>query len=229
MNIRDNAIYSLSKYNNTIAGKIELAASTVPSQIILPSLIKEFSSRYKDISFSITQMDSVEVEEAVLNRQFEIGIIGTKLENKKLACSHLVDDKLVLITPNTGKYRDWNEKSIPFEQLAKECFIIREAGSGTRREFERIVEESGFSKSSINIVAQMNSIEAIKQSVSMGLGVSIVSLLSVRDYLNCGLLRAFDIEGLDLTRAFYVIHLKNKPLSPLNMVFLKYLNEKANK
>lgn len=227
INARDNAIYSLGRYTKDIKGKIELAASTVPSQIILPKLIKDFSTRYKEISFSITQMDSAEVTEAILEKQFEIGIVGTRLENSKLTCNHLVDDKLVLITPNTGKYKDRNDKAIPFSQLAKESFIIREAGSGTRKEFERIIEESGLSKSSINIVAQMNSIEAIKQSVSMGLGVSIVSLLSVQDYLNCGLLRAFDIEGLELSRAFYVIHLGNRPLSPLGSVFLKYLSEQA--
>lgn len=225
INARDNAIYSLGRYTKDIKGKIELAASTVPSQIILPKLIKDFSTQYKEISFSITQMDSAEVAEAVLDKQFEIGIVGTRLENSKLSCSHLVDDKLVLITPNTGKYKAWNSEAIPFSQLAKESFIIRETGSGTRKEFERIIEESGLSKSSINIVAQMNSIEAIKQSVSMSLGVSIVSLLSVQDYLKCGLLRAYDIEGLDLSRAFYVIYLKNRPLSPLGKVFLRYLNE----
>lgn len=229
INTRDNAVYSLSRYNNTVKGKIELAASTVPSQIILPKLIKEFASQYKEISFSITQMDSVEVAEAVMDKQFEIGIVGTKLKNSKLNCNHLIYDKLVLITPNTGEYAEWNKKSISFGQLAKESFIIREAGSGTRREFERIVEESGLSKSSINIIAQMNSIEAIKQSVSIGLGVSIVSLLSVQDYLKCGLLKAYDIEGLDLSRAFYVIYLNNRPLSPLSNVFLKYLNKTATK
>lgn len=224
INARDNAIYSLSEYGNAIKGKIELAASTVPSQIILPKLIKEFSSTYKDISFSISQMDSEEVAEAVLAKQFEIGIVGTKPESNKLDCSHLIDDKLVLITPSTSKYSGWSD-SVPFSKLIKESFIIREAGSGTRREFERIIEDGGLSMSSIHIIAQMNSIEAIKQSVSMGLGVSIVSLLSIQDYLKCGLLRAFDIEGLDLSRAFYVIHLSNRPLSPLSRVFLKYMNE----
>ncbi len=227
VNARDNAIFSLSKYNNTLKGKIELAASTVPSQIILPKLIKEFTTEYKDISFSITQMDSIQVAEAITEKKFEIGIVGTKIEGGKINCSHIVDDKLVLITPNMGKYIDWHEKNIPFNDLSKESFIIREAGSGTRHEFERIVTESGLSKNSINIIAQMNSIEAIKHSVSMGLGVSIVSLLSVLDYLKCGMLKAFDIQGLDLSRAFYVIHLNNRPLSPLNKVFLKYICENS--
>jgi DNA-binding transcriptional LysR family regulator len=223
INIRDNAVFSLSSYNNTIKGKIEIAASTVPSQIILPRLLQNFTEIYKDISFSITQMDSAEVTTAVLEKKYEIGIVGTKYEGSKLSCNKLADDKLVLITPNNERYAAIDDNKIPFSTIAKERFIIRETGSGTRREFERIIEESGIPKSSINITGQMNSIEAIKQSVSMGLGVSIMSELSVQDYVSCGLLKAFDIEGLDLSRAFYLIYMSNRPLSPLSNLFLKFI------
>lgn len=223
INTRDNAVYSLSSYNSIIKGKIEIAASTVPSQIILPRLIKDFTDKYNEISFSVTQMDSEEVAAAVLAKEYEIGIVGTKYQNAKLNCNKLADDKLVLITSNGGKYASMDNKEIPFSLIAKERFIIREGGSGTRREFERIIEESGLHKSSINIIAQMNSIEAIKQSVSMGLGVSIMSELSVQDYVKCGLLKAFDVEGLNLSRAFYTIHMSNRPLSPLSNLFLKFI------
>jgi LysR family transcriptional regulator, transcriptional activator of the cysJI operon len=229
MNIRDNAIFSLSRYNNSVKGKIEIAASTVPSQIILPRLMKSFFPEYQDISFSITQMDSEEVTTAVLEKKYEIGIVGTKYQGSKLCCNKLADDKLVLITPNNNKYAAINSDKISFNTIAKEGFIIRETGSGTRHEFERIIEESGIHKSSINIIAQMNSTEAIKQSVSMGLGVSIMSQLSVQDYVTCGLLKAFDIEGLDLSRAFYVIYMANRPLSPLSNLFLKFIFEQTNK
>lgn len=223
INIRDNAVFSLSSYNNIIKGKIEIAASTVPSQIILPNLMKSFTEIYKDVSFSITQMDSAEVAAAVLEKEYEIGIVGTKFESSKLCCNKIADDKLVLITPNNKRYASIEDDKIPFSTIAKEKFIIREAGSGTRREFERIIEESGITKSSINIIGQMNSTEAIKQSVSMGLGVSIMSKLSVSDYVSCGLLKAFDIEGLDLSRAFYLIYMSNRPLSPLSNLLLKYI------
>lgn len=225
INQRDNAVFNLSKYSNNKKGKIEIAASTVPSQIILPKLIKSFREKYKDVSFSINQMDSEAVAEAILDKRYEIGVVGTRYESKKLVSHHLIDDKLVLITPNNGKYANIKSTCLPFNMLAEESFIIRETGSGTRQEFERIVEKSGLQKNSINIIAQMNSTEAIKQSVSMGLGVSIMSQLSVQDYVNCGLLKAFDVEGLDLSRAFFVIYHNNRPLSPLSNLFLEFLSE----
>ena len=225
INIRDNAVFSLSSYNNTIKGKIEIAASTVPSQIILPKYMKNFTTKYKYISFSITQMDSAEVAASVLDKKYEIGIVGTKYQNSKLCCNKIADDKLVLITPNSKKYAAIKSEKVPFSTISREKFIIRETGSGTRHEFERIIKESGIPKTSINIIGQMNSIEAIKQSVCMGLGLSIMSKLSVQDYVSCGLLKAFDIEGLDLSRAFYLIYISNRPLSPLSNLFLKFISE----
>lgn len=227
INQRDLAIFSLNQYSSTIKGKIEIAASTVPSQIILPQLMKSFIALHQDISFSIIQMDSEEAAEAVLDKRYELGIVGTKPHNSKLSSKKLIDDKLVLVTPNTGKYADIQGSSIPLNALTKENFIIRETGSGTRQEFERMIEESGIPKSAIHIIAQMNSLEAIRQSISMGLGVSIMSQLSVQDYVRSGHLKAFDIEGLDLSRAFYAVYLQNRPLSPLSSVFLKFLIEQA--
>jgi len=112
---------------------------------------------------------------------------------------------------------------LPFEAVKDENFIYRESGSGTRQEFEKIFMKHGIVPSSIRIAAQFNSIDAIKQAVSQGLGVSIMSYMSVEDYVRFGLIKAFDIEDFDLTRAFYIITHKKRPLSPVNSVFLKYV------
>jgi hypothetical protein len=42
-----------------------------------------------------------------------------------------------------------------------------------------------------------------------------------------GLIKAFDIDGFDLTRHFYIVRHKKRPLSPVNSVFLKYVLDKS--
>jgi DNA-binding transcriptional LysR family regulator len=69
----------------------------------------------------------------------------------------------------------------------------------------------------------MNSNEAIKYAVREGLGVSVVSSLSVEDYLELGLIHASVIEGLDLQRSFYLVTHKNRPLSPCAAAYRKYV------
>jgi len=225
INVRDNAVYTLSEFSNKIEGKVELAASTVPAEYLLPKLMNGFRGKYPNISFSVQQLDSEQVITEILDRNYELGIVGTKFENSKLEYHFLTEDKLVLAAPNNEKYSDIKSNTISFDMIKDEYFIYRESGSGTRQEFERAAQRSGINPGSIRIAAQFNSISAIKQSVSQGLGVSIMSMVSIEDYVRFGLLKAFDIEGFDLKRTFYLVTHKKRPLSPVNNEFLRYVTE----
>lgn len=223
MNIRDNAIFTLNEFTRKVEGKVEIAASTVPAEYLLPKLMIGFSSIYGNISFSVDQFDSKQVIDELLEKKYELGMVGTIIENNKLEYHRLVKDRLVLATPCSKKFSSVNSDILPFEAIKDESFIYRESGSGTRQEFEKIFMQNGINPSSIRIAARFNSIDAIKQAVSQGLGVSIMSYISIEDYVKFGRIMAFDIEGFDLTRAFYIVTHKKRPLSPVNSVFLKYV------
>lgn len=222
LNVRDNAVHALKEFSTKIEGKLEIAASTVPAQYLLPELMAAFLELYRGANFSITQLDSNDVIDAVLENRYELGIVGTSIENSKLSYNKLFDDKLVVITPNNGKFTGIASDTIPFSLIEKENFIFRESGSGTRHEFEKILKDNGIDSKAIKIIAKLNSTEAIKQSVSLGLGISIVSLVSVTDYLRFGLIKAFNIEGILMQRAFYSVIHKTRPISPLHSAFLSF-------
>jgi len=223
INIRDNAVFTLNKFSKKVEGKVEIAASTVPAEYLLPKLMLGFRNLYNNINFSVDQFDSNQVVNALLEKKYELGMVGTVIENSKLEYHKLAEDKLVLAVPCNKKFSTINPVTLSFEAIRDENFIYRESGSGTRLEFEKIFMKHGISPSSIRIAAQFNSIDAIKQAVSQGLGVSIMSYVSIEDYVNFGRIKAFDIEDFDLKRAFYIVTHKKRPLSPVNSVFLKYV------
>lgn len=225
INIRDNAIFSLIEFSKKVEGKVEIAASTVPAEYLLPKLMIDFRNKYNNINFSVDQLDSKQVIDELLDKKYDLGMVGTIIENSKLEYHKLIDDKLVLATPCSKKFTSINSNVLPFEKIKDESFIYRESGSGTRQEFEKIFIKHGISPSSIKIAAQFNSIDAIKQAVSKGLGVSIMSYVSIEDYVKFNQIKAFDIEGFDLTRAFYMVTHKKRPITPVNSVFLKYILE----
>ncbi|MGE5631017.1 MAG: selenium metabolism-associated LysR family transcriptional regulator [Caulobacteraceae bacterium] len=225
INIRDNAIFTLGEFSKKVEGKIEIAASTVPAEYLLPDLMLGFRKLYENISFSVQQLDSNQVVEELLEKNYELGMVGTVIENSKLEYHYLTEDRLVLAAPNNKKFNSIKSDTIPFELLENECFIYRESGSGTRQEFEKIFHKNGINPGSIKIAAQFNSVDAIKQAVSKGLGVSIMSFISIEDYVKFGQIKAFNIEGFDLKRGFYMVTHKKRPLSPANSVFLKYVSD----
>lgn len=223
INIRDNAVFTLNEFSNKIEGKVEIAASTVPAEYMLPKLMIGFRNIYNNISFSVDQFDSKQVIDELLDKKYELGIVGTVIESSKLDYHKLVEDRLVLAAPCSRKFTETTSSMLPFEAIRDESFIYRESGSGTRQESEKIFIKHGIEPASIKVAARFNSIDAIKQSVSQGLGVSIMSYVSIEDYIKFGQIKAFDIEGFDLTRAFYVVTHRKRPLSPVNSVFLKYM------
>ncbi|HYF83510.1 MAG TPA: selenium metabolism-associated LysR family transcriptional regulator [Clostridia bacterium] len=225
INIRDNALFTLNEFSKKIEGKVEIAASTVPAEYLLPRLMIGFRNIYNNISFAADQFDSKQVINELLEKKYELGMVGTIIENSKLEYHKLVEDRLVLATPCNKKYSAITSNTVPFDAIQNENFIYRESGSGTRQEFERIFMKHGINSTSIKIAAQFNSIDAIKQAVSHGLGVSIMSYISIEDYVRFDQIKAFDIEDFDLKRSFYIVTHKNRPLSPVNSVFLKYITE----
>lgn len=223
INIRDNAVFTLNEFSRKVEGKVEIAASTVPAEYLLPKLMIGFRSIYSNINFSVDQFDSKQVIDELLDKKYELGMVGTAIENSKLEYHKLVEDRLVLAAPCSIKFNSIKSGVLPFDAIKDESFIYRESGSGTRQEFEKIFMRHEISPSSIKVAAQFNSIDAIKQAVSQGLGVSIMSYVSIEDYVKFGQIKAFDIEGFDLMRAFYIVRHKKRPLSPVNSVFLKYV------
>ena len=61
----------------------------------------------------------------------------------------------------------------------------------------------------LNIVAQIDDPDAIKNAVKQGLGISIMSKMSVADYQRLGLVQAFDLDDTaGISRKLYLVRHK---------------------
>lgn len=223
INTRDMAVFSLHDYSKRLEGRLQVAASSIPAQHLLPTVIMSFSRKYENIKFSLVQLDSLEVIESVLDKKFEIGIVGSDPQENKLSAQFLCEDELVLITAGDDHSFDPNTKTLTFHEIENKSFILREAGSGTRTEFERALIKKGYNPGTLRVIAQINNTEAVIQAVRQGLGVAVVSSLSIKDYEKLGLVRSFQLQDMELKRAFYLITRKNRPISPLAQVFQSFV------
>ena len=59
--------------------------------------------------------------------------------------------------------------------LKTEPIILREEGSGTRKETEHFLAKAGIDIGELKIAAQFNDPDSIKHAVSQGMGISIIS------------------------------------------------------
>jgi DNA-binding transcriptional LysR family regulator len=199
-----------------------LAASTIPGQYYLPKLLQSFREKYPDIKFNIQMTDSADVVDRVTARAAEVGFTGTEMDAPKCIYREFADDKLVVITPNEPRFRQYVGKGFPIKNLLEEPFLSREQGSGTRKETERFLRELGIDASQLQTAVEVHSTESIVKMVSEGMGVAVLSKSACEDYQQFGKILTFDFDNITLRRKLYLIKYKNNILSPIAQVFYDY-------
>ncbi len=222
LRLRSGAVQALHTFSHEMQGAITVAASTIPGQYFLPKLIQGFRADYPDVSFSLQVMDSTEVANQVAARKAEIGFTGAVINLPKCVYQPLAEDRLVVVTPNTPKYRVYQSTGFPTRQLTREPFISREPGSGTRLETESFLREMGVDAKEIRIAVEVRSTESIKQMVSEGLGIAVISQSACEDYCQFKKLLSFNFDSVNLRRKLYLVRHKNSILSPVAQAFYDY-------
>lgn len=223
--MRNEAIQALEKYKGNLAGHLLIGASTIPGTYILPGLIGAFKEKYPDIRITLKISGSSEIVDRILDGSLEMGLIGARWEDRRIALEEIYSDELLLVV---FAEHPWAKRdSIELEELAHASFILREKGSGTRKVMVQLLESHGFDPLRLNAVAEMGSTEAVRQGIKAKIGVSILSARAVSEDLESGALVAVPLNGIRLFRPFFLAQRKNRRLSPLCTAFLNYLHERA--
>ena len=225
INIREQALHNISNHSNNIEGVIEITVSSIPEQFILPYIIKDFTKIHPKISFSVSTKNSKEIADDILEGRNSYGIVGTKFSSQVLKYISFYEDELVLATPNNNHYPMPIDTTLDLDILFKENFVLRTEGSGTRLFLEKCLNNIDISIDDLNAVALIDSNEMIKKMIELGLGVSFVSKISIKNEIALGLIKSFRIKDLDLKRNFYFIYSKNRTLSPIIETFKDFIGK----
>ena len=213
---------------------ITIAASTIPAQYLLPRVLKRFNEKYPDEQIKIMESDSSKVVSQIVDHIVDVGFTGTVLEKKHCRYLPFYKDKLAVITPNTERYRRLKEESPDgIDWILEEHLIMREEGSGTRKEAEEQLKAAGIPAEKLDVIASIGNQETIKKSVRQGMGITILSELAAVDEEADGELLTFPIPGADAGRDINLVYNKNYQLSRSAELFIKvvkevYLQESVN-
>lgn len=224
LSMRDRLLESCSPKSQKI---IHIGASTIPSAYILPTLLPEYGALSSDTYFSIHQNDSQGIVNGLKEGLFDIGMIGMSVEDERIECIPFCQDHMVLITPvNDHFLKIAQDKKYDIRSLLKEPVIMREAGSGSKKSADLFLERLGISEDKINIVARVNDQEAIKNMVAGGLGISIISEMATKNFLEAKRILAFPLAAKDSSRQLYIIYRRNYLLPDYIQNFIKFIQTK---
>jgi len=219
----DNVKDIIGQFKKELTGELIVGASTIPGTYLIPFLMASFHRKYPSVSFLIFISDSKEIAEKVLRHELLLGVIGTKLNNEQLHYMPFIEDKLIAVaSPRLTK-----TNTMILREFIKFPMVLREEGSGTRRELERILENRGISFEDIKIAGFFGSTDAVKQAVKAGLGTSILSRVSVIDELKYNLLKEIKLTDIQMKRKFYIITHRKRTLPFLYNTFLQHVKTQS--
>jgi len=202
---------------------ITIAASTIPAQYLLPKVLMCYRERYPKEQIKIMETDSSEVVTQVVDHMVDVGFTGTVLEKKHCKYIPFYKDELAVITPDTPEYRILKEQNRDdIDWIKRKPLILREEGSGTRKEAEKQLKNAGISMETLDIVASIANQETIKKSVKQGMGITILSRLAAED--EDGLL-IFPIPGADEGRDINLVYNKNYQMTRSADRFIRIVKE----
>lgn len=205
---------------------ITIAASTIPAQYLLPQVLLKFSERYPEEQLKIMETDSSRVVMQIVDHMADVGFTGTVLEKKHCRYIPFYKDELAVITPNTEKYRTIQKTmSGDISWIKSEHLILREEGSGTRKEAEKQLKEAGVNMEDLDIIASIENQETIMRSVKQGMGITVLSKLAAEEEEAEGRFLTFPIPGADKGRDINLVYNKNYQLSRSAERFIKIVRE----
>ena len=141
----------------------------------------KFNERYPKEQVKLLETDSSQVVTKIIDHMVDVGFTGTVLEKKHCKYIPFYKDELVVITPNTEKYQVLHQNIEDISWISGECLIMREEGSGTRKEAGKQLRNAGINLDKLKIIASIENQETIKKSVKQGMGISVISRLAAED------------------------------------------------
>lgn len=202
-------------------GRITLAMVST-AKYFVPMLLVNFRKRFPDIEVSLQIDNRANIMQLLSRNEIDLVIMGRPPDGIDCEATVFATNPLgVISAPEHPLSR---RRAAPLSVLDGQEFVVREIGSGTRQAMERLFAVNAIEP---RIVMEMPSNETIKQAVMAGMGLSFLSLRTIRHELAGGHLVLLDLAGLPLVRHWHVTHLTSKRLSPPAREFKSFLIEEA--
>lgn len=214
--ILDRFTMSVAQRQGLQKGQLKLMAITTASYFA-PRLLGDFSKLHPGIDVSLRVTNKEQVLASMAENLDDLYLLGTPPEEIDVVAMPIMDNPLVMLAAPDHPLAQ--AENLSLERLAEEPWIMREAGSGTRKAIETLFHSRGLE---IRPRLELGSNEAIKQAILAGLGISALSghALTLHQPGQFAILNA---EGFPILRHWYAVYPAERQISLVARAFLDFL------
>jgi DNA-binding transcriptional LysR family regulator len=216
----------LDRLRQEVTGELAIAASTIPSEFLLPPILSQFMTLHPAVTARVETHDSLAIIAGVQDGSYEVGFCGTlPPRSQGLELFKVAEDEIALIVSREHPLA--KRRRVSFTELEGEPFIFREPTSGTQRSLEGLLSQAGFDIRRLSQRLIMGNTQAVVSAVEAGAGIGFVSNLAIKKSLELGLTCQLKLEELNLRRDFFCIYYRDRLLSRLFDEFLSFVRMKT--
>lgn len=187
---------------------LKIGASMTVGGCLVPECARRFSALYPEIRAEVTIDRTDVIEQMVLNNALDLGFAEGLPDAPQLIITPFAEDELAAVcSPDSPLL---NGPALTCRDLAELPLLLREKGSGTRAVVDSLM---GVQEITLKPLWESLSTLALIEGVRKGLGVSILPLRMIDEYLKKGLLAVLPVTGIQLKRKFFRLQHRNKVLN----------------
>lgn len=197
---------ALIDLRNGERGNLTVGASQTIGTYLLPRVLALFAQNYPQIDLKVQVNSTRIIAKNVESKEIDLAVVGGEVPEelkKTLIVEHFINDDLSLIVPKSHPFA--TKEYIMKNDLYHLNFIALNSNSTIRKFIDNILVQNQIETKQLKIIMQLNSIEAIKTTVSLGLGAAFVSSSAIEKEIDLKTIEILKIENIKITRNLSII------------------------
>ncbi len=216
----------LESVRQTSAGILNMATARVIGTYVLPETLQKFQQLYPDANLHIKVGGSSDVLQMVVDEEVQLGL-ARFMQHPDVDALHLYDEEAVLVVHPGHPFT--KTRVAAMSQVAQEPLIVYDPGDPGSSYFQfinRVCRDAGVTA---KVEMNLDSVEAAKNMVRLGLGVSFLPRSAVRREVEFESLTLIDLaEVPPVMLPTYLLLRRGQEIGPTARSFLKLLQETYN-
>lgn len=210
----------IEDYHKFPAGHIRIAGNYLATSILIPRWASLYKQSFPEVKIQISTANSHEVMEQLNNFEADVAIYSDMAfpshHTGVFEHRELYKDEYVFVVSSNHSLA---KQEVSFEEVMAEAFIMREEGSAARERIVQLCEERKVQHPKIEL--QFNGVNEVIQAVIAGYGISFVSALLAKPYLDQGMLAKVEVENVVSKHSIWMSHRKKELQESYIQSFIK--------
>jgi DNA-binding transcriptional LysR family regulator len=210
--------FILQERQDRVMGSLRLATVHSVGLYELPATLKEFIRRYPEVNIHIDYQLADQVYHSLADGEADLGLVAYPEERSNIVVVPFFEDELVVICSTEHPLA--SRERARLQDLCQNGFVAFESEIPTRKAIDALLAAHDIT---VDIRMECDNIEILKKMVEVGLGISVVPALSVREEARSGALRVLPLGDHAVRRPLAILHRKGKALSRPQRAFVDLL------